>query len=175
MASIFTSLLSLVALAITEFQLSLKGLNERKRMKQSSMGVCRAAMHHSGTVLGNGAGARLREEEGTRVQGQWSLISLWVVEATAEGIDLDCHSPSSSAWDPDSWGGPCGLAMYLQGSAVCCRSPCCMTRCLWLQEEVGIFWPRVQLTSFRRRVNTSGYKLVMGVPVETTSYIAQAT
>ena len=76
---------------------------------------------------------------------------------------------------PDSSGRPSGLAIYLQGSAVCCRSPCGITRRLRLKVEVGIFWPSVQLTNFRRRVNTSGYKLVTGVPADTTSYIAQAT
>lgn len=64
----------------------------------------------------------------------------------------------SGVWD--SFKGPPCLAAYLQGSAICGLSPCCITSCLWLQVEVGIFWPSVQLTSFRRRVKSSGCKLM---------------
>ena len=70
---------------------------------------------------------------------------------------------------------PSCLAVYLQGSAICCRSPCGITRRRRLRTEVGIFWPSVQLTSFRRSANSSGYRLPTGVPVDTTSYMAQAT
>lgn len=109
----------------------------------------------------------LRDSRALFLHGQWML---WQKGQTLTSAMLLLESGIGTSVEDASW-----LAVYLQGSGICCCSPCCITCRLRLQEDVGIFWPSVQLTSFRRRVNSSEYKPVTEVPIEITSYIAQAT
>lgn len=116
MVLIFIFLLSLVALSITEFQLSLNSLNERKQMKQRRpLGEANRA-----------AVCRYSEQLPQRLaQEQESLVSSGVVEATAAGRGPDFHSSSPRVWDPDTEEGhlPAGVCCLLLFSLLQHPSP----------------------------------------------------
>lgn len=158
-------ILSLVALKITEFHLSLKGLNERKQRKW--IGPSREEDITAYSLYDrSGQLCRVpREEElrGSRMEASCFFMGSWG------------HASHFWSWVRTALEVPLRLAVDLQGSAICCRSPCCITRRQRFRVDVGVFWPSVQLTSFRKRANSFGYRPATGVPVDTPSWNAQAT